>query len=436
MNGAKRHAGGWVEKPRLTLGFMPLNDCAPLVVALERGRFARHGLDVMLSREVSWANIRDKVAAGLLDGAHMLASMPLATTLGLGEVQQATVAPLSLDLNGNAITVSESLYRRMLDVDSGLFSRRPITAEVLKKLIDDDRQDGRPPLTFAMVFPFSTHNYVLRYWLAAGGIHPDRDVRLIVIPPPQMVEHLASGVIDGFCVGEPWNAAAVSAGLGRTLITDYEIWNNKPEKVFGVNRAWAEQHPNTLRAVLMALLEAAQWLDDPNNRAEASKILSRPEYVDVPAEIIGMSMTGSFRYAATENPSPLPDFHVFYRYAATFPWQSHAVWLLTQMVRWGQIGTEIDMCALARAVYRPDLYRVAAEGLGLCVPRGDEKTEGFHAGPWYVDGSPDPILMGPDRFIDGARFDPADPVGYLSQSELRSGKLEVGQLAPMNRRSR
>lgn len=428
MNGTLLPSGARPEKTRLTLGFVPLTDCAPLVVALERGHFSRYGLDVTLSRQVSWANIRDKVAAGVLDGAHMLAAMPLATTLGLGEVQQATITALSLDLNGNAITVSEAFYRRLVEADPEGLSSRPIGARALRALIDADRRAGRPPLTLAMVFPFSTHNYMLRYWLAAGGIHPDRDVRIVVIPPPQMVDHLAAGTIDGFCVGEPWNAAAVTAGLGRTLLSDYEIWNNKPEKVFGVGASWAEQYPSTHRALLMALLEACQWLDDPEHRSEAAEMLSGPDYVDVPADIIGLSMTGSFKFAAAAPPLPLPDFNVFYRYAANFPWRSHAIWLLTQMRRWGQVDASVDLRSLAASVYRPDLYREAAGALGLGHPVADEKREGLHAGGWVIEGSRGDIAMGPDRFIDGLAFDPADPLGYLAQFSLRSDRAASGGL--------
>lgn len=417
------HAGcaAALEKTALTLGFIPLTDCAPLVVAQEQGLFARQGLDVTLSREVSWANIRDKVAAGLLDGAQMLASMPLATTLGLGEVQQHTITALSLDLNGNAITVSNALYRRMAELDPAALRRRPVTAAPLRRIVDGGWRSGAAPLTLAMVFPFSTHNYVLRYWLAEAGIDPDRDVRLVVIPPPQMVDALKSGAIDGFCVGEPWNAVAVAEGLGHVLTTDYDIWNNKPEKVFAVSADWAAGHPATHRALLRALIEAAQWLDRPENRLPAAGLLAHPDYVGVPAEIIAMSMTGSFQYAASEAPQAMPDFNVFHRYAANFPWRSHALWLLTQMVRWGQLAEPVDLQAVARAVYRPDLYRQVAHELGVPCPCRDDKCEGQHAQAWRLEG----IELGPDRFLDGAIFDPEDPLGYLSGIAVHHRKLEL-----------
>ncbi|WP_133715967.1 MULTISPECIES: CmpA/NrtA family ABC transporter substrate-binding protein [Methylocaldum] len=428
------HAAGGegLEKTQIDLGFIPLTDCAPLVIAYEKGFFRKHGLEARLSREVSWANIRDKVFAGLLDGGHMLAPMPIATTLGLGELKKPTIAALSLDLNGNAITVSLDLYRRMAELDPAAAAERSMSVRALKKVIDTGKNSGSEPLCFATVFPFSPHNYMLRYWLAAGGIDPDRDVRLVVIPPPHMVKYLSSGEIDGYCVGEPWNAQAVATGVGRTLITDYEIWNNKPEKVLGVNREWAEQHPNTHRAMLMALLEAAQWIDQPENRIEVADILAREEYVNAPADVVKMSMVGSFRYQVDAAPAPLPDFNVFFRYAATFPWRSHAVWFITQMYRWGQLRDPVDMRKLAEEVYRPDLYREAAQALGLPFPTADYKTEGQHGEPWTLREATEPMILGTDRFLDGGTFDALRPVDYLERFELHNRQVSLDELAKVN----
>ncbi len=427
------HAGGseGLEKTRLNLGFIPLTDCAPLAIALEKGLFRQYGLEVTLSRQVSWANIRDKVVAGVLDGAHMLAAMPIATTLGLGEVKKPTLAALSLDLNGNAITVAPDLYRRMKEADPLAALERPMTARGLARVIEADREAGREAMNFAMVFPFSTHNYLLRYWLAASGIVPDRDVRMWVIPPSQMVDCLRCGDIDGYCVGEPWNEQAVAAGVGRTLVTDYEIWNNHPEKVFGVNQDWAERHPNTLKAALMALLEAARWIDQPENRLEVVDILAQEEYVNAPQEVVKMSMIGSFQYDRDEAPLPCPDFNVFHRYAANFPWRSHAVWFVTQMYRWGQLREALDIGKIAEQAYRPDLYREAAEALGLPCPGADYKLEGWHGGAWTPEDGDSPEL-GPDLFADGRRFDPADPVGYLRQFETHNLRVSLDELSRFN----
>lgn len=398
--------GEGLEKTRLTLGFIPLTDCAPLVIAKEKGWFERYGLDVELSKETSWANVRDKVAIGILDGAQMLAPMPIAASLGLEPTDKPMVTALSLDLNGNAITVSNSLYGEMRRADGEAMAHRPLTARALAKVIVERRERGERPLAFAVVFPVSTHAYQLRYWMAAAGIDPDRDVELLVIPPPQMVSNLRAGNIDGFCVGEPWSSVAVSEDLGRVLITSYELWNNNPEKVLGVNQEWAEQYPNTHRALMMALLETARWIDAHEHRPEVAQIIARSHYVNAPPEIVAMSMTGTFRYGKTEAPVAMPDFNCFYRFAANFPWCSHAQWFLAQMQRWGHVGAAVDRAATAARVYRPDLFREAAAALGLAYPSVDAKCEGRHDRGWILEAATEPLAMGPDRFFDGGVFDP------------------------------
>jgi ABC-type nitrate/sulfonate/bicarbonate transport system substrate-binding protein len=425
-------AGEALEKTRLNLGFIPLTDCAPLVIAKEKGWFAKYGLDVNLSKETSWANVRDKVAIGILDGAQMLAPMPIASTLGIGPVEKPTVTALSLDLNGNAITVSQALFEQMRALDQVGMTRRPFGAGPLRQVIAERAARGEPPLTFAVVFPVSTHAYQLRYWMGAAGIDPDRDVRLLVVPPPQMVSQLKAGHVDGFCVGEPWNQAAVAQGLGRVLITSYELWNNGPEKVLGVNQEWAEQYPNTHRAVLMALLEAARWLDGHENRPEVVDILSRPAYVNAPREVVGMSMTGTFLYGPGEDPVVMPDFNCFFRFAATFPWCSHAEWFMTQMLRWGQIEQPQDIVATAARVYRPEIYREAASALGLAVPTIDSKPEGVHGRGWILEQASEPLAMGPDRFFDGMTFDPADPLAYVAGFPMHRRALAVEDLARLS----
>ncbi len=422
-----------LEKTSLTLGFIPLTDCAPLVVAKEKGYFEKYGLNVTLSKETSWANIRDKVALGILDGAQMLAGMPIAMSMGIGPMAKPMVTALSMDLNGNAITVSNALYEKMQSLAPEAMKERPLSARALKAVIDSNKKTGGEPLNFAMVFPYSTHNYELRYWMAAAGIDPDRDVRLVVVPPPQMVGQLEKGSIDGYCVGEPWNAQAVQAGLGHTLITKYEIWNNSPEKVLGVTQEWAEQYPNTHRALLMALLEASRWLDELQNRLEAAAMISRSIYVNAPEHVVRMSMTGTFQYAATEMPRAQPDFNVFYRYAANFPWRSHALWFITQMVRWGQVSTAVDMHAIAEEVYRPDLFRDAAESLGLLCPSIDYKLEGHHNNSWKLHEGSESMLMGPDSFLDGRRFDPSNPLDYLCGFEVHHMMVNIDELAQLNR---
>jgi len=337
-----------------------------------------------------------------------------------------------MDLNGNAITVSTSLYERMMAADPQAMKQPPLSARALKKVIEADRAEGREPLTFAMVFPFASHNYELRYWMAAAGIDPDHDVRLVVVPPPQMVGNLEKGTIDGYCVGEPWNAVAVQAGIGRTLITKYEIWNNSPEKVFGVTEEWAEQNPNTHQALLMALLEASCWIDEPENRIEVTAMIAQSRYVNAPEHIVRLSMMGSFQYAANEMPRALPDFNVFHRYAANFPWRSHAMWFITQMLRWGQIDEAINIQSVADSVYRPDLYKRAAAALGIVTPHIDYKTEGHHDDNWELQEGESAIVMGPDRFLDGAVFDPSTAIDYLTSFEISHRRVSESALRRRN----
>jgi len=426
--GAWAAGGEGLEKTKLSLGIIPLTDCAPIVLAHEKGFFKQFGLDVAISKEASWANIRDKVNIGALDGAHMLAGMPIAASLGIGGLRKPTIAAWSMDLNGNAITVSNELHDAMVAADPEAMAERPCSARGLKKVIDSRSVQGMEPLTFAVVFPTSTHNYQLRYWMADAGIDPDRDVRIAVIPPPQMVANLQANNIVGYCVGEPWNSRAIAAGLGKALITSYEIWNNGPEKVLGVNLDWAEKHPNTHKAVIRALSAASQWMDRAENRMEVVDIISRPAYVNAAPEVVGMSMTGTFRYARDEAPVPLPDFNVFHRYAANFPWTSHGAWFISQMIRWGHVAEPLDVASAAASIYRPDIYREAVRGLGIALPDADSKTEGAHGEPWMLNRASTPIAMGPDKFFDNRVFDPAAIAAYVEGFEIRNPKFDMARL--------
>lgn len=417
----------------IRLGLVPLSDCAVIAVAQEKGFFRRHGVEAELSREVSWANVRDKVAAGALDGAQMLAGMPIAATVGIDPVARPQVTALSLDLNGNAITVSSALWSRMCAADPEATAFRPITARALARVVAENRRSGAPPLRFGMVYPFATHHYELRYWLAAAGIDPEEDVQLTVVPPPRMVESLERGSIDGFCVGEPWNSLAVARGLGRILVTKYEIWNNSPEKVFAVSRSFAERHPEVHRAALRALIEAAIWTDALGNREEVARLLADERYVGLPAAVLSASLTGRLVLAPGTDAVEQPDFHVFHRYAASYPWVSHAAWLLLQMLRWGQVTEPIDVLAAARSVYRPDLYREAARELGVATPDVDVKSEGVHGEPWTLataDGRE--IAMGPDLFFDGRAFHADALVEYLAGSPVHALRVRLDALAARN----
>jgi nitrate/nitrite transport system substrate-binding protein len=406
-----------LEQPNVKLGFIALTDCAPLVVAQELGYFSHEGLDVTLSREASWANVRDRLAAGLIDGAHMLGPMAVAQSLGLGGERTPIVAPMALNLNGSAITVSAAVAQSLRALDPTGMAMRPRTAKGLRRLIDQRRVQGLAPLTFAVVFPYSIHNYELRYWLAAGGVHPDRDIRLTVVPPSRLVDKLAAGEIDGFCVTAPWNGLAVSEGIGEIMLYASEWWGATPDKVFGLARGWAERRPKTVRALMRALLRAAAWADAPEHRAEVAALLSRPEFVGAPEAVLRLSLLGSPPLAPGRPGDSSADYIVFHRYAASFPWRSHALWFLTQMIRWGQAPRSADFAAAA-AVYDPDLLREVAAEVGQTAPTIDMKTEGGHRRPWTLEQATAPLSMAADAFFDAAAFDPSQPLAYVDAFAL------------------
>jgi ABC-type nitrate/sulfonate/bicarbonate transport system substrate-binding protein len=423
-----------LEQTELRLGFVALSDCAPLVIAKERGFFRRHGLSVSLERQPSWANIRDKVAHGLLDGAQMLAPMPLSSTLGLEGLTRPIIAPLALSSSGNAITVSGDLYDRMRETVAAATDEPFDAGRALRRVIRAGQAVGDPPLRLAVVHAYSSHHYQLAYWLAASDIDPERDVLLSVIPPISMVRALQRGEIDGYAVGEPWNQLALDLGIGAPVITCHEIWQSAPEKVFGVTEEWAEQHPSTLRALLRALLEASEWLDRPENRLEAVHVIAGESYVDAPVSTVARSMTRSVRAEGRRDEAGTK--HVFHAGAATFPWASHAVWFLTQMLRWGQIEKPLRIDDLARRVYRADLYRDAAEDLGIAFPESDMKVEGTHDASWSLSRASAAITMGSDRFIDGRVFRPDEPIGYLESFEVSAMRVRLDDLALMNSQRR
>lgn len=417
---------GGVERPELRLGFIALSDCAPLVIAKERGFFRKHGLHVELERQASWANVRDKVCHGLLDGAQMLAPMPLASTLGLAGMTTPMIVPMALSLCGNAITVSNDLRAEMAEAAPSWSGDPRAAAGALREVIRARRDAGLEPLRFAFVHPHSSHHYQLCHWMAMAGIDPHRDVSLAVIPPAKMVRALETGRIDGYAVGEPWNQQAIDHGVGQPIVSSGEIWASSLEKVFAVTADWAEQHPETLRALVRALLEAAAWVDDPANRLEAVHVIAGESYVDAPVATVAPSMLASLDVPPTLGPRTQ---HVFHRHAANHPWVSHGLWYLIQMVRWGQVEKPIPLRATAEQVYRPDLHRDAAEELGWPFPEASEKTEGQHDGDWWLTEATEPIRMGPDRFMDGHVFRPDDPIAYLEGFEVSDLRVRLDDLA-------
>lgn len=359
-----------LEQPKLKVGFIPIIDCAPVVLAEELGAFERQGLEVEIRREVSWANVRDKLALGVLHASHILAPLPLAITAGLDSVRVPLINVMTLQVNGNALTLSQSLWREMEEAAPDLMAsgHAALVARALAVVVRKRAASGAPQVVLASVFPYSAQNYMVRLWLASGGIDPDRDVRMVVVPPPHTVAHLSGGAIDGYCVGEPWNQRAAVLGIGRIALVGPDIWKGMPEKVLGTTEAWAEKNPETLKALIKAVLEACRWLDEPDNRAEAARILSSPRYLNTPPEILARTLD-------------LPDFHIFHRNHANFPWRSHADWFLKQMVRWGQASPSIDIEGTSDRVYRTDLYRAAAAGIGVVCPDSDRLPPGAHGEP-------------------------------------------------------
>ena len=418
-----------VEKDELKFGFIKLTDCAPIVIAKEKGFFEDEDLQVEVIAQPNWKTLLDNVITGELDGAHMLSGQPIAATIGFG-TKAHIITPFTMDLNGNGITVSNSIWEEMQENEDSLDTpkpKHPITADALKPIVEERLEDGEK-LQMGMVFPVSTHNYEIRYWLAAAGIHPgmytksdiggrtDAQVELSVTPPPMMPATLEAGNIQGYCVGEPWNQQAVAKGIGVPVTTNYDIWKNNPEKVFGVTKKWADENPNTMLAVVKALIRAGKWLDETDssgklvNREEAARILSRPDYVGADYDVIKNSMTGFFYFQKTDK-RPMPDFNVFFKYHCTYPWYSDGIWFLTQMRRWGQI-TEPKPASwyheTAKEVYKPDIYLKAAK---LLLEDGLIEESEI---PWETDGYKPPTK----GFIDGILYDARDPIGYLNSHEI------------------
>lgn len=405
-NGIAAPAAIRSERTRLVrAGFIPLVDASVLIAASEFGFAAREGIQLDLVKDVSWANIRDRLAFRQFDIAHMLAPMPVASALGLGSNPSPVIAPFSLGRGGNAITLSVQLYRRM-QAKAELDGREDAltNARALKLVIDDMRSKGEDLPILGITYPYSSHNYELRYWLAAGGIHPDHDVKLIVVPPPMTSDALSAGVIDGFCVGAPWNMLAVEREVGRIVAVKEDIWPSSPEKIVGTRPEWAEQNPETLSRLIVALDRAAEWCDGHENRRELAQVLAAPRYIDASAGILHRVLLGKFTTDPHGAERTVPEYFSFHRGAANFPWISQAQWIFSQMVRWGQATYDPRTSRQAAAAFRPDLYRKAL-GSRLDIPSNDSRVEG---------GATD------DGFIDGTVFNPLDISAYLTEFDIRT----------------
>ncbi len=378
-------AGRGLEKVNLDIGFIPLTDCAPLAIAKEKGLFAKYGLEqVTLSREPSWKSVVEGIRGQRLDAAQMVAGMPLALTLGFDKhTPLPIVTSLVLSRNGNAITLNKQLY------DQGVHSLAD-----LKAYLDHNPDQVH---RFGVVHPSSMHNLLLRYWLASGGIDPDRKVELNIIPPPQMVSNLKEGNIDGYCVGEPWNSRAVHEGVGYVIATDLEIWPSHPEKVLGVREDWAARYPKTHLALTKALIEACKYCEDPRNREEMVTILARPEYVGVDPAYIRPGLIDPYLRIHGAEPEVLHRFNQFYTDNSTCPGRAEGLWILTQLARWGMTPFPKNWVEIIERTRRIDLYGEAARQLGL------------------PDAEPD---RDPFALFDGVMFNPNEPLNYLRSLEI------------------
>jgi two-component system, oxyanion-binding sensor len=382
---------------RLRVGFIPLVDAAALIIAVEKGFAAAEGLDVELVREVSWSNVRDKLNIGLFDAAHLIAPIAIASSLGLGHVRVPIVAPFGLGLNGNAITVSPAVHAEIAAMAEGHVVDPLVSARALARVVANRKAEGREPLTFGMTFPFSTHNYQLRFWMAAGGVDPDEDVRLVVLPPPYMVESLANKQVDGFCVGAPWNSVAVDLGVGIILHFTADILPRAGEKVLAMRARWAEENPDIVMRLVRAHRRAGAFVEDIGNRDEVAALLAAPNRVGCAAEVIRRTFDGRMKVARDGTVRVNDRYLIIARKGAARPDPVQAAWLYAQMVRWGQAPLSANLLAGAKAVFRPDLFDAAladgkpdlsgepADGIGAFAgPPFDSNDIAAHLAAWTI----------------------------------------------------
>ena len=388
------------------IGFIPLVDMAVLVAAAEQGFARREGLRLQLIKDVSWSNIRDRLAFRQFDAAQMLSPMPIASQLHLGSNPYPCFTPFALGRGGNAITLSVELYREM-QAAAGFDGSEGALANglALKQVVEQRRQSGRKPLVFAMTYPFSSHNYEFRFWLAAAGINPDADVTMTIVPPPLTVDAMTARAIDGFCVNAPWNMIAVEKGVGRMVATKADIWPSAPEKVLGVSPEWAKENPETLSRLIVVLDAAARWCDERRNHSALADMMSDPAYVGVPSELILRLLSGQLTVDPDGRTRQVENYLTFHDQSANFPWISQALWIYSQMVRWGQVAYDVAGPSQVQAAYRPDMYQEVLGNLGHPVPAIDSKIEG----------------VGPEKFIDGRSFVPEDIPGYVAGFDIRNG---------------
>lgn len=387
---------------RVPVGFIPLVDSAPLIAAQEMGFAEAEGVAFDLVRAPSWSSIRDMLAFGRVDAAHMLSPVPVAMALGLGGVSTALAAPMVLSVNGNTVGVDTALAARMRAAGYGFGFDDPRAAG--RALID--AAEGR--LRLGVPFPFSMHAELLYYWLSALGLPAPQGVEIRTVPPPLMADAIAAGEIDAFCVGEPWGSIAVEQGAGELLLPGAAIWSFAPEKVLAVRNDWAESEPQLLGRVMRAIWRAGRWLSQEDSHTTAAELLARAEYLDVPSEVIDRALTGRLTINGKGEERQVPGFVTFHEGAASYPWRSQAAWIGTQLA--ARTGLDrAEAARAAKAVFRTDIYRRELRGVGAILPGAAEKLEGAITETIPASSESGRLFLAPDRFFDGRIFDPGDP---------------------------
>ncbi|MET0246634.1 MAG: CmpA/NrtA family ABC transporter substrate-binding protein [Sphingomonas sp.] len=394
---------------QLSIAFLPLTDSAPIIVAAELGFAEAEGITLNLVRDTSWATVRDRLVYGQVQAAHLLAPLAVAVTLGLSQTPCAIAAPFKLNDNGNALTLSADFAAALDPVPRNRIDDPVATAHDFAAAIG---LHHRKPV-IGIVHRFSSHALMLRYWLGFAGVNPDRDLTLRVLPPSLMTEALRAGELDGFIAGEPWSSVAVDAGLGEIAAVGVNIWKRGVEKVLATRADWADANPEVLDRLLRALSRSAAWCDDPANRDALSDLLSRPTHLDQSPRLIAQALAGRMPLRYGADPVEIPDFTVFHRGAANFPWRSQALWIYSQFVRWNMVDPSPQAERAAAGVFRSDLYRRALAGEGIPMPGASMKVEGATEAPLSAGSHSGSLTLAPDRFFDGRTFDPDAIADYL-----------------------
>ncbi len=395
----------------IRIGFLPLVDAALPILAHEQGFAASEGIEIRLVRDMTWATVLDRLLYGHTDAAHLIAPLAIATTLGRGRPATPLAVPFVLGLNGNAVTLSTALAAAT-GLGGGIADPTALGAAL--RGVAQARLAAGKRLRFGVVHRYSSHNYMLRYWLAAAGIQPDADIEMVVTSPPFAADALAAGDVDGICVGEPWNSIAVDRGVGRIALVTAQIWRRGVEKVLALRKTTLDDRRDETAALIRALHAAAAQFVDPAAAQESAAILARPEYCDAPVETVMRAITDRIRLSRDAAPIHYPDFMFQYREAANFPWRSQAAWLYSQMTRWDRMPFSASEAEAAQSVFRPDVYREALAGSAATLPSSSSKLEGAITGALGVGAAQGRLILGSDTFFDGRAFDPEDIPGYLA----------------------